>query len=257
MLIATWNVNSIRARLPRLLEWLPQRRPDVLCLQELKVADDGFPAEPLRQAGYHAAVFGQKTYNGVAVLSRTQPKEVRRGLGDPRFDDEARLISATVLGIRVLSAYVPNGDVVGSVKYEYKLQWLAAFRQHLQALDLSRRKVVVCGDLNIAPGELDVAQPELWGGSVLFHPQMRAEFHKLLDLGLVDTYRDLHPEAREYSWWDYRGRAFPQNHGLRIDHILASKPAARLCTEAWIDREARQGPKPSDHAPVLAKFKRS
>jgi exodeoxyribonuclease-3 len=256
MLIATWNVNSIRAREPRLLAWLEQHRPDVVCLQELKVADAGFPKDAVHAAGYHAEVLGQKTYNGVAILSRTKPRDVRRGLGDERLDVEARLIAATIQSMRVVCAYVPNGDVVGSAKYEFKLDWLAAFRGYLHEDGLDARQLVVCGDLNIAPTEADVAQPELWGGSVLFHPEMREQFRALLDVGLVDLFRLHHAEGGAYSWWDYRNLAFPRNNGLRIDHILASPPAAKRCEDAWIDREARKGTKPSDHAPVVARFAR-
>lgn len=254
MLLATWNVNSIRAREPRLFTWLAQHKPDVVCLQELKVADEDFPGAQLREAGYHAAVLGQKTYNGVAILSRTRPKVVRRGLGNRSLDEQARLIAATIKNVRIVCAYVPNGDVVGSEKYGYKLQWLAALRDELQQYDLAEEKLVLCGDLNIAPAEVDVAHPELWEGSVLFCPEMRNEFRKLLNAGLVDVFRMHHADEPQYSWWDYRGLAFPRNNGLRIDHILATQAAAIRCTEAWIDREARKGKKPSDHAPVLAKF---
>lgn len=257
MLIATWNVNSIRARESRLLDWLAQRKPDVVCLQELKVADEEFPADQLESAGYHSAVCGQKTYNGVALLSRIQPKEIQRGFGDSRFDDQARLIAATIRGYRVVSAYVPNGDVVGSEKYEYKTDWLAALRDYLHERNLPKEKLILCGDLNIAPAEIDVAQPELWGGSVLCHAEMQDEFQQLLDAGLTDVFRMHHPDDAQYSWWDYRGLAFPRNNGLRIDHVLATQPAAKRCTDAWIDRDARKGKKPSDHAPVLAEFKKS
>jgi exodeoxyribonuclease-3 len=256
MIVATWNVNSIRAREPRLLEWLALRAPDVVCLQELKVTDEDFPAEQLEKAGYHAAAFGQKTYNGVAILSRTKPKDVRRGFGDDRLDEQARLIAATVRGIRIVSAYVPNGDIVGSEKYNYKREWLAGLRGYLQEHQLAEEKLLLCGDLNIAPAEIDVAEPHLWGNSVLFHPEMRNEFQQLLDSGLIDVFRRHHPGALEYSWWDYQRLAFPRNHGLRIDHILATSPAAERCDAAWIDRDARKGKKPSDHAPVLAEFKR-
>ncbi len=257
MLIATWNVNSIRAREDRLLDWLNQRRPDVLCLQELKVTDSEFPAQKLRDAGYHAEVLGQKTYNGVAILSRTRPDDVRRGFGDERLDREARLIAATVKGLRVVCAYVPNGDRVGTEKYDLKLEWLAAFRAYLAESHVKSQELVVCGDLNIAPAEADVAHPELWGGSVLFHPEMREQFQKLLGVGLIDTLRQHHPEGGLYTWWDYQARAFLRNDGLRIDHILAAPPAASRCSDAWIDREARGGEKPSDHAPVLARFGRA
>lgn len=254
MKVATWNVNSIRARQERLLKWLAKQQPDVVCLQELKVVQEAFPFEALRQAGYHAAVYGQKTYNGVAILSRIEPVNVERGLGDGVDDPQARFIAATVAGIRIISAYVPNGGEVGTDKYAYKLQWLRRLRTYLQDRCRLSDPVALCGDFNIAPEERDVANPELWEGSVLFNPEMRHQFRELLSLGFVDVLRLHHAEAGLYSWWDYQQLAFPRNDGLRIDHILVTPALADCCTEAWIDREERKGPKPSDHAPVIAVF---
>jgi exodeoxyribonuclease-3 len=252
MKIATWNINSIRPRLERLLAFLDRHRPDVVCLQELKVVDADFPAEPLLAAGYHAAVFDQKTYNGVAILSRTEPADVRRGLdcGEP----DARLISADVGGIRIASVYVPNGQIVASVKYAYKLKWMQMLRERLQQEATRSTPLVLCGDMNVARDELDVARPQQWAPSVLFHVDARQALEHLIDFGLVDVLRQQHPEGGIYSWWDYRMLAFPRNNGLRLDYILATEPVAARCTSAIVDRDERKGEKPSDHAPVLAEF---
>jgi len=254
MKIATWNVNSIRAREERLLKWLATQQPDVVCLQELKVVEEAFPFEALRKAGYHAAVYGQKTYNGVAILARTEPTDVERGFGNGVDDPQARLIAATVNGVRIVSAYVPNGAEVGSDKYAYKLEWLQRLKTHLKDRDRLSVPLALCGDFNIAPEPRDVADPELWEGTVLFNPEMREQFRGLLELGLVDTFRRHHAEGGFYSWWDYRQLGFQRNDGLRIDHILAARSLADRCTEALIDREERKGAKPSDHAPVVAVF---
>ncbi len=252
MKIASWNVNSIRAREPRLVRWLGARQPDVVCLQELKVAEEAFPFDALREAGYHAAVQGQRTYNGVAVLSREEPREVEGGLGDG--DEQARLISVRVGGLRVVSAYVPNGEEVGSEKWTYKLDWLRRLRAYLDRRCRPDDLLVLGGDFNLAPEVRDVVDPAAWEGSVLFHPEARAAFEELRRFGLSDTLRLHHAEPGLYSWWDYRRLAFPKNQGLRIDLILVSAPLAQRCTAASIDREERKGKKPSDHAPVIAEF---
>jgi len=254
MIIATWNVNSIRARETRLLDWLRSRRPDVLCVQELKATERDFPFEALRQSGYYAAVFGQKTYNGVAILARSEPEDVERGFCDDVDDVQARFIAATVNGVRVLSAYAPNGEQVRSEKYIYKMNWFSRLRSYLKDRTLLTGPVAICGDLNMAPEERDIANPDAWEGSVLFNPDMRAEFRDLLSMGLVDTFRLHEAVSGHYSWWDYRNRAFERNDGLRIDHILVSRALGSRCTAARIDREARKGKKRSDHAPVLAVF---
>lgn len=254
MKIATWNVNSIRARQERLLRWLAKQQLDVVCLQELKVTEEAFPFEALRQVGYYAAVYGQKTYNGVAILARTEPTEVERGFGDGVEDPQARLIAATVEGVRIVSAYVPNGGEIGTDKYAYKLQWLRRLKAYLKARDRLSGPLALCGDFNIAPEECDVAYPDMWEGTVLFNPEMRDQFREILNLELVDTFRLHHAEAGLYSWWDYRQLGFPRNDGLRIDHILATRSLAERCTAALIDREERKGAKPSDHAPVIAVF---
>jgi exodeoxyribonuclease-3 len=251
--LATWNVNSIRAREERLLAWLAVHQPDVLCLQELKVADEAFPSDALRSAGYHAAVHGQKTYNGVAILSRVPAEDVTRGFGDHGDDSQSRLISAQIAGVHVLSAYFPNGSEVGSDKWLYKLDWMKRLRGYLDRCD-PRRPLALCGDFNVAPEARDVHDPKAWEASVLFHPEARAALESIRAWGFVDTFRMHHPEPGRFSWWDYRMLAFPKNNGLRIDHVFASELLAKSCTAASIDREQRKGKQPSDHAPVLAEF---
>ena len=255
MKIATWNVNSVRAREERVLAWLEKVSPDVLCLQELKVTDDKFPVEAVGEAGYRASVFGQKTYNGVAILSREEPGEVRRGLEDD--DAQARLIWATFGELHVISAYVPNGQAVGSEKYAYKMAWYERLLDRLDAWFSPEDKVVLCGDFNVARDDADVANPEAWAQSTLCHETSREAWGRLCGWGLVDVFREKHPEGGVYSWWDYRNLGFPKNDGLRIDHILATPPVAKTCTGAFIDRDERKkgkGGTPSDHAPVVAEF---
>ncbi|MBN1908604.1 MAG: exodeoxyribonuclease III [Pirellulales bacterium] len=251
MLLATWNVNSIRARLERLVAWLDEAQPDVVCLQELKVTDEAFPHEPIAEAGYHAAVFGQKTYNGVAILSRDEPAEVRRGWDD---DPQARLLAARFGRVTVVNTYMPNGQEVGSDKWAYKLAWMERLQEELAAHHEPTEPLILCGDFNVAPDDADVAEPEVWSESVLCHPDARARLDSLRQWGLIDVFRRHHPDGGIYSWWDYRMLAFPKNRGLRLDHIFATEPLAECCTEAWVDRDERKGAKPSDHAPVLARF---
>jgi exodeoxyribonuclease-3 len=253
--IATWNVNSIRAREARLTAFLAREQPDVLCLQELKVADDEFPHEAVTQAGYHAVTFGQKTYNGVALLAKREVpiENVARAFEDGEDDPQARVIAADILGIRVVSIYVPNGGDVGTEKWAYKQSWLSRLAAWAGGLDLASR-VAICGDINIAPEARDVAKPDRWKNSVLFHPEMTAAFNRLLSLGLVDTARIHHKDAGPFTWWDYRMLAFPKGDGLRIDHIFASAPLAGTCLEVRVDRDERKGEKPSDHAPLIAVF---
>jgi exodeoxyribonuclease-3 len=253
MKIATWNVNSIRARLERLVAWLQTAQPDIVCLQELKVTDEAFPHEALCSVGYQAAVFGQKTYNGVAILSREAPQDVERGM--PGFaDPQSRLISARVGGIRVLSAYFPNGEQVGTEKYAYKLAWMKQLRAYLACRYSPAEPLVLCGDFNVARDDRDVARPAQWAQSVLCHEAARDALEEVRLWGFVDVVRQHHPEGGIYSWWDYRMLGFPKNNGLRIDHIFATESLARRCTAAEVDREQRKGDKPSDHAPVLAVF---
>lgn len=254
MKIATWNVNSVKARKQRLLAWLGKHNPDVLCLQETKTEDAGFPADEVHAAGYECAVHGQRTYNGVSILSRTPLTHVRRGLDDGGDDAHARLIAATVRGVRVLCAYVPNGSEVGSDKWAFKLAWLERLHAYLANNHAPGEPLVLCGDLNIAPDDLDVARPEAWKDTVLCAPEARAAFQKFRAWGLTDVFRDKHPEGGVYSWWDYRMLGFPKDNGLRIDHVLATKTFAHTCRGAEVDRDERKGKLPSDHAPVIANF---
>jgi len=259
MKIASWNVNSIRARKERLLRWLAAHQPDVLCLQEIKATEADFPFADLESLGYHAAVHGQKTYNGVAILARREMTDVERGLGDGADDPQARLIAARVPGpagadARIVSVYVPNGQKVGSDKWAYKLDWMRRLRAWLDRRASPSEPLVVCGDFNVAPEARDVHDPAAWEPTVLFHPEARAALEKVCAWGLSDTLRLLHQEEGLYSWWDYRMLAFPKNHGLRIDLILASEPLARRTTAASIDRQERKGQQPSDHVPVVAEF---
>lgn len=254
MKVATWNVNSIRARHERLLAWLAETSPDAVCLQETKVEDSSFPFEALTQAGYHAVTWGQRTYNGVAILSREPAQDVVRGFEDGDPDDQARAIGATIRGVRILSVYVPNGQEVSSDKYTYKLAWLKRLRAYLDRKHDPAQPLALCGDMNVAPTELDVYDPKAWGEGVLCSAAERSALAHVLDWGLGDVFRALHPEGGHYSWWDYRGVAFFKNWGLRIDHIFATSALAARTTACTIDRATRKGKTPSDHAPVVAEF---
>ncbi len=251
MRLATWNVNSIRARLPRLLDWLGRTAADVVCLQEVKVAEDEFPFFEIEALGYRAVVLGQRTYNGVAILSRTEPTDIRLGLADGVADDQSRLVAATIEGIRVLSAYFPNGQMVGSDKWAYKLDWMRRLHAHLAASYDPTLPLAICGDFNVAPEDRDVARPEEWGGSVLCHQDARRALADLTSWGLVDAIRLHHEGPGPFSWWDYRMLAFPKGNGLRIDHVFVTKALAERCATSWVDRNERKGKLPSDHAPVL------
>ncbi len=255
MKIATWNVNSIRARLERLLQWLEKECPDVLCLQELKVTDDDFPFDAIQKAGYRAAVHGQKTYNGVAILSREEPERIERGLMDDVDDPQARLLAADVGGIRIVSAYFPNGAEVGSDKFVYKLEWMERLGKYLDRLLGSGNSVFLCGDFNVAPDDKDVAHPEQWQDTVLCVPEVRQALERIRERGFEDVFRKHHPQGGIYSWWDYRQLGFPKNNGLRIDHLFATPELAVRCVSARVDRDERKGKGASDHAPVIAEFK--
>ena len=253
MRIATWNVNSLNVRLPHVLDWLDAHRPDVLMLQETKLTDDRFPVDEIRGAGYHAVFSGQKTYNGVAILTREPPAGVLR-----RFPgvtgEQRRTIAATVAGVRVVNLYVVNGQATGSEKYAYKLEWMRQVTEHLRAELSGHARVVVAGDFNVAPEDRDVHDPEAWKDSILCSDAERDALRAITALGLTDTFRLFEQEERAFSWWDYRAAGFRRNHGLRIDLILASGELARRCTSCRIDREARAKERPSDHAPVIAEF---
>jgi exodeoxyribonuclease-3 len=251
MKLATWNVNSLKVRLPHVLKWLEENPVDVLCLQETKLTDDKFPVAEIEAAGYQVAFTGQKTYNGVAILSRHPIADVCKN--NPMFeDDHQRIIAGTIEGVRVICAYVPNGQSVDSDKYQYKLKWLGAFHAWI-ADELKRHPLMaVLGDYNIAPDDRDVHDPELWRGQVLCSEPERAEFQRLCSLNLKDSFRLFEQPEKTYSWWDYRQLAFRRNMGLRIDHILLSEPLAARCEACVIDRIPRKWEQPSDHTPVIA-----
>lgn len=254
--VASWNVNSLNVRLPHVQAWLAAQSPDVLALQETKLPDDRFPSNELMEAGYHAVFSGQKTYNGVAILARSPPEDPVSDI--PNLDDpQRRILAATVGDLRVINLYVVNGQAVGSEKYRYKLDWLQRVTDWIaDELDRHERLVVV-GDFNITPDDRDVHDPEAWREKILCSTPEREALRTLLELGLVDTFRqfDQPEEGREqFSWWDYRAAAFRRNLGLRIDLVLASKPLARRCIASYVDLEPRRQERPSDHAPVVADF---
>lgn len=251
--IATWNVNSLRVRLPHVLLWLSQVQPDVLALQEIKLLDADFPYAEIAAAGYQAVVSGQKAYNGVAILSRVAPTDVVTDI--PSWaDPQRRILAATVLGIRVINLYVPNGESLASEKYVYKLRWLTEMHTYLASELALRSPMVVLGDFNIAPTDLDVHDPVLWQDSVLCDALGRQKLADICHLGLQDCFRLLNPTEKSFSWWDYRMNAFKRKMGLRIDHILADTALATHCTRCYIDATPRGWERPSDHAPVVGEF---
>ena len=253
MKLATWNVNSLKVRLPQVLDWAGRHRPDVLCLQETKLEDANFPSREIAEAGYQVLCSGQRTYNGVAILSLAAGADCAIGIADYE-DAQKRVIAASVNGVRVVCAYVPNGENVESDKYQYKLKWLAAFRGWL-ATELARYpRLAVLGDFNIAPEERDVYDPKAWEGQVLFSEPERAAFGRLIGLGLKDAFRLFEQPDRSFTWWDYRMNSFRRKLGLRIDHILLSEQLSRQCASCTIDVEPRRNERPSDHAPVIAEL---
>lgn len=263
MKIVTWNVNSVAQRLDRMLAFLDRESPDFLCLQELKGADEKFPMEAVVAAGYRAEIFGQKGYNGVAILSRGEfpaATKVARNFGDGIDDPAARFIAATyeipgaAKPLTVMSAYIPNGQSVGSEKYIYKLEWFQRLRKYLDRHHTTSDLVALVGDFNVAPADIDVYDPVGWREHIHTSTRERQGLHQVATFGLVDTWRHLYPDDPGYSWWDYRQLSFQQNKGLRIDLIYATPPLADKCSEVRVDRNERKGEKPSDHAPVIATF---
>lgn len=249
MKLATWNLNSLKIRLPQLLGWLPAQRPDVLCAQETKCEDAAFPAADIQAAGYHVLFSGQKTYNGVAILSREPAREVQVGI--PGFADEQKRVLAASFGeLRVVCIYAPNGQAVDSDKYRYKLSWYEALTAWLREELAAHPQLAVLGDFNVAPEDRDVCDPAAWAGQVLVSAPERGAFKKLMELGLVDSFRLFDQAPRSFSWWDYRQLAFQKNQGLRIDHILVSTTVAARTKSCQIDKAARKAERPSDHAPV-------
>ena len=250
MQLATWNVNSLNVRLPQVLDWLSAHPVDVLVLQETKLTDDKFPTLEIGQAGYQVQWFGQKTYNGVALLSREAATDVVKNL--PGFiDAQARVIAGTVAGVRCIGAYFPNGEAPGSDKFQYKLRWLEALRDWVRAELVRHPKLVLMGDFNIAPEDRDVYDPVAWAGQILCTPDERAHFQQLLGAGLTDAFRLFEQPPKSWSWWDYRNLAFRKNQGLRIDHILVSEALRGTVQACMIDKLPRKNERPSDHAPVI------
>ncbi len=253
MKIASWNVNSLKVRLPQVLDWLDASQADILCLQETKTTDENFPASEIEAAGYHVVFSGQKTYNGVAIISRQAATDVVTdvpGLDDP----QRRILGATINGVRVLDLYVVNGQEVGSEKYAHKLHWLDKVTDYISEQLQQHERFVVLGDFNIAPDDRDVYDPEAWHERILCSTPEREALQKILALGLTDTFRLFDQEEASYSWWDYRAAGFRRNRGLRIDLVLASKALADNCRASGIDKEPRRLERPSDHTPVMAEF---
>ncbi len=254
MKLATWNVNSLAVRLPQVLDWLAANPVDVLVLQETKLSDDRFPVADVESAGYKAHWFGQKTYNGVALLSRSDAGDVQRNI--VAFDDpQARLIAGTVNGVRVVGGYFPNGQAPDSDKFHYKMRWLDAIREWLRAELLKHPQLVLMGDFNIAPEDRDVHDPALWAGQILCTPEERGHFAALVELGLVDAFRLFEQPPKSWSWWDYRNLAFRKNQGLRIDHILVSTALVPRVAGCVIDKLPRKNERPSDHTPVIVELR--
>ena len=254
MRIVSWNINSLRRRLDRFLGWLAATQPDIVCLQETKCTDDQFPELELRSAGYNAAFHGQKSYNGVAIISKRELSEVRASLCDETNDAQARVIAATAGSVRVYSVYAPNGQAVGTPAYDYKLKWYERLENCLRMKEANAKYLAVCGDFNVAPRDEDVFDPELWRDAIMCSERERAAFEKLRAVGLTDTLRLHHPEGGLFTWWDYRMLAFPKNRGLRIDAVLANDSLGKCCSASGVDREMRKGKEPSDHAPIWADF---
>jgi exodeoxyribonuclease-3 len=259
MRIASWNVNSVRARIEHLREWLSRASPDVVCMQETKVEDDKFPTEALGDAGYRVVTFGQKTYNGVAIAARfgLSIDDVKKNLDGDDDESPRRLLAATVEGVRILNVYVPNGQAVGTKPFQYKLAWFERLRLELETHYSPEQELVICGDFNVAPELIDVHEPKKWEGQVLFHPDERAALSRLREWGLVDSFRAKRPEERTYSWWDYRMGAYRKNQGLRIDLALVTRSLLARTKDAWVDKSPREMERPSDHAPVLIELSQS
>ncbi len=257
MKVATWNVNSIRARCEAVMRWLQKQSPDVLCVQETKVSDEAFPAEPFREIGYDAVFSGQKSYNGVAILSRLPIRDVYRGFPAFPDDPQKRLITARIDGIWIVNVYLPNGESVGSQKFAYKLDFFKRLRAYLADNHDPDEPLLLAGDLNVAPEDRDVYDPDEWQGEILCHPEERAALADLKLWGLSDLFRRHHPEGGHYSWWDYRTGAFRRDRGLRIDHLMGSPSLVARSVSCEIDKESRAIEKPSDHAAVMVTFDRA
>lgn len=254
MLIATWNVNSILARMPLVLRWLDDVKPDVVCLQETKCTDDKFPTLVFQERGYRCQLFGQQSYNGVAILTRCECETTHRGYPDDDETAQSRLITSRVNDIQIVNVYIPNGQAVGSEKYEMKLAWMRRLREFFDQNYDSTQPVLLCGDFNVAPEERDVHDVRLWQGRIMFSEQERATLQHIKDWGFTDAFRLHNEEGGKFTWWDYRAGAFRRNLGLRIDHIWVTEPLVSRSTRTWIDLVPRTWEKPSDHAPMIAEF---
>lgn len=254
MIIATWNVNSISVRLPQLIDWIRQNQPDVLCLQETKIVDEKFPVASFDEIGYNVAFAGEKTYNGVAIVAKAPLEDVRRGLTREVGPGSKRLISARVGPVHVLNVYIPNGQEVGSQKYLYKMDWLGSLQEHIAGNFQPDEPMIMCGDFNIAPEDRDVFDADKMAGTIMMSEPEREKLAAIKGWGFQDVFRKHVNEDKVYSWWDYRMNAFKRNMGWRIDHLWATPELAKCSSEALVDKEARKHERPSDHAPVIAKF---
>ncbi|MEP6920965.1 MAG: exodeoxyribonuclease III [bacterium] len=254
MKLATWNVNSILARLPHVVRWLSAVQPDVICLQETKCTDDKFPIAELSEIGYHSVMFGQQSYNGVAILSRAACDTSQRGYPGNEEVSQARLLAANLVGINIVNVYIPNGQAVGSEKYLFKLDWMKRLRFFLDEHYDPSTPVLLCGDFNVAPEDRDIHNPKLWQERIMCSAGERTALMKVKQWGFEDSFRMHHEEGGHYSWWDYRAGAFRRNKGLRIDHMWLTKPLLARSVNTWIDVEPRTWERPSDHAPVVAEF---
>ena len=255
MKITSWNVNSIRARLGHVLDWAEENQPDLLCLQETKVQNEEFPLEMFGDAGWEIWLNGQRTYNGVAFISKHLITDIVCDTGDETLDQQKRFIGCTINGVRVYNLYVPNGKEVGKPQFEFKGNWYKAFTDFLERNHTPEEKIVVCGDFNIAPADIDTHDPEKWRGKVLFSDQEHQWLENLMDFGLTDSFRHLYPDEQAFTWWDYRAGGFPRNHGMRIDHHLVSKSLLPNVKSVVFDKEERAKERPSDHIPVTLELK--
>jgi exodeoxyribonuclease III len=254
MIFITWNVNSIIARLSHIEELLTNYEPDILCMQETKITDEKFPRTFFSERGYEAQIYGEKSYNGVAVISKEPADNVVRGFAQEIGHGAKRLIACRFGDLHVLNLYIPNGQAVGSEKFLYKMEWLDALKKHIAHNYKQKDKLIICGDFNIAPEDIDLYKPEVYGGAIMASPQEREHLQAIKDWGLVDLFRKFHTEAGLYTWWDYQAGAFRRNAGFRIDHIWATPKVAEKCQGSLVAREMRQLDRPSDHAPLIAEF---
>ncbi|MDH3492336.1 MAG: exodeoxyribonuclease III [Acidobacteriota bacterium] len=254
MKLATWNVNSINVRLDHALKWLKATGTEVLCLQETKSVDENFPVKEFERAGYNSSFIGEKSYNGVALISKFEITNVQKNFPDDDIDAPKRLIAADINGIHVVNTYIPNGTKLWSDKFDFKLDWLQRLRRYLDDRCDTEKDVLLCGDFNVAPGELDVWDVSKWEGKLHFSKPERAAMFHVMQWGFTDLFRSHHPEAREWSWWDFRTRAFERDQGLRIDHIWTSASLTEKSKDCWVDRDPRGWDRPSDHTPVVAEF---